>query len=102
MLVGAFYGLALYYINFYGFNAFSPWFMDHRDWMSIVSHCAFGAVLAYAYMRINRRWSAGAIEEVAAVAVQIASPSMPLAIHVRAAEEVQQRRHHSPAPKWDR
>ena len=63
MLVGAFYGLALYYINFYGFNAFSPWFIDHRDWVSVVSHCAFGAVLAYAYMRINRRWSAGTIVE---------------------------------------
>ena len=63
MLVGAFYGLALYYINFYGFNAFSPWFIDHRDWISIVSHCAFGAVLAYAYMRINRRRSAEAMAE---------------------------------------
>jgi hypothetical protein len=57
ILVGGFYGLALYYINFYGFNAFSPWFVDQRDWVSIASHCAFGAVLAYAYTAINRRGS---------------------------------------------
>ena len=36
ILLGGFYGLALYYINFYGFNAFSPWFVDQRDWLSIV------------------------------------------------------------------
>ena len=56
ILLGGFYGLALYYINFYGFNAFSPWFVDQRDWLSIVSHCVFGAVLAYAYTAIKRRW----------------------------------------------
>ena len=55
ILVGGFYGLALYYINFYGFNAFSPWFVDHRDWLSIVAHCVFGAVLAYAYTALNSR-----------------------------------------------
>ncbi len=53
ILLGGLYGLALYYINFYGFNAFSPWFVDQRDWLNIVSHCVFGAVLAYAYMALN-------------------------------------------------
>ena len=57
ILLGGFYGLALYYINFYGFNAFSPWFVDHRDWLSIVSHFVFGAVLACAYAATNRRGS---------------------------------------------
>lgn len=55
ILLGGLYGLALYYINFYGFNAFSPWFLDQRDWLSIVAHCAFGAALAYAYVTINTR-----------------------------------------------
>ena len=55
ILLGGLYGLALYYINFYGFNAFSPWFVDHRDWLNIVSHCVFGAVLAYAYTALNTR-----------------------------------------------
>ena len=53
VLFGGFYGLALYYINFYGFNAFSPWFADERDWLSIASHLVFGVVLAYAYATIS-------------------------------------------------
>jgi hypothetical protein len=57
-LLGGLYGLALYYINFYGFNAFSPWFAEQRDWLSIVSHFVFGAVLAYAYTALNTRQSA--------------------------------------------
>ena len=55
ILVGGLYGLALYYINFYGFNIFSPWFAGMRDWVSIASHFAFGAVLACTYNAINRR-----------------------------------------------
>jgi len=55
VLIGGFYGLALYYVNFYGFNAFSPWFAGERDWLNIVSHFVFGAVLAYAYTGLCRR-----------------------------------------------
>jgi hypothetical protein len=55
ILLGGLYGLALYYINFYGFNAFSPWFAEQRDWVSIASHFVFGAVLACAYTAINTR-----------------------------------------------
>jgi len=51
--LGGFYELALYCINFYGFNAFSPWFAEQRDWASIASHFAFGAVLACARTAIN-------------------------------------------------
>ena len=59
ILLGGFYGLALYYINFYGFNAFSPWFAEQRDWVSIASHFVFGAVLSYAYTAINTRQFTG-------------------------------------------
>jgi hypothetical protein len=55
LLLGGFYGLALYYINFYGFNAFSPWFAEQRDWVSVGSHFVFGAVLAYSYTALNTR-----------------------------------------------
>jgi len=55
VLIGGFYGLALYYINFYGFNAFSPWFANERDWLSIACHFMFGAVLAYVYTTISAR-----------------------------------------------
>jgi hypothetical protein len=58
ILVGGLYGLALYYINFYGFNIFSPWFAGMRDWVSIASHFVFGAVLACAYTAINARKAA--------------------------------------------
>ena len=57
ILIGGLFGLALYYVNFYGFNIFSPWFAGMRDWVSIASHFAFGAVLACAYNAINRRES---------------------------------------------
>jgi hypothetical protein len=55
IVLGALYGLALYYVNFYGFEAFSPWFESERSWVSIASHAVFGAVLAYAYVAINKR-----------------------------------------------
>ena len=54
IVIGGLYGLALYYINFYGFSAFSPWFGDTRDWVNIASHFVFGAVLACAYAAMNR------------------------------------------------
>ena len=57
VLIGGLYGLALYYINFYGFTSFSPWFVDQRDWLGIISHGAFGAVLACTYAAINRNAS---------------------------------------------
>jgi|GEM_PF-695021 len=59
LLLGGFYGLALYYINFYGFNAFSPWFAAQRDWVSVGSHFVFGAVLAYTYTALNTRKATG-------------------------------------------
>jgi hypothetical protein len=55
VVLGGLYGLALYYVNFYGFEAFSPWFESERGWLSIASHAVFGAVLAYAYVAINKR-----------------------------------------------
>jgi hypothetical protein len=56
IVIGGFYGLALYYINFYGFSAFSPWFTEERDTVSMVSHFAFGAVVAWVYKSIHRNW----------------------------------------------
>ena len=62
IVIGGFYGLALYYINFYGFSAFSPWFMEERDPVSMVSHFVFGAVVAWAYKAIHRNWDAAESE----------------------------------------
>ena len=62
ILLGGFYGLALYYVNFYGLNAFSPWFAQQRDWVNLASHFAFGAALACAYTAINTRRVIGRID----------------------------------------
>lgn len=50
-LLGAAYGLILYVVNFYGFTLLFPWFVQARDWSSIVTHVIFGGVLGalYAY-----------------------------------------------------
>ncbi len=52
MLVGGIFGLALYYINFYGFTAIFPWFEMARNWVSIFSHIMFGLVAVYAFKKI--------------------------------------------------
>lgn len=45
--LGALFGLAVYFVNFYGFTAIFPWFEMARNWITIVSHLVFGAVLAW-------------------------------------------------------
>lgn len=55
VIAGAVYGLALYYINFYGFTRWFPWFADARDWISIVNHIVQSALMAYLYKAIERR-----------------------------------------------
>jgi len=56
-LVGAAYGLALYYINFYGFTRWFPWFADARDWISIFTHLVQSGLMAYLYKVLDRRES---------------------------------------------
>ena len=45
--LGALFGLAVYVVNFYGFTALFPWFEMARNWITIVSHAVFGAVLGW-------------------------------------------------------
>lgn len=47
--VGALFGLIIYLINFYGFTAVFDWFAMARNWVSLISHIAFGAVAAWYY-----------------------------------------------------
>jgi hypothetical protein len=49
VVVGALYGLALYFINFYGFTRLFPWFADARDWVSILSHIVQSGLMAGLY-----------------------------------------------------
>lgn len=52
--LGAAFGLLIYLVNFYGFTGVFPWFAMARNTISIVSHVAFGAVLALAYKGLAR------------------------------------------------
>ncbi|WP_411286526.1 hypothetical protein [Phenylobacterium sp.] len=54
VVAGAVFGLLIYLVNFYGMTAFFPWFAMARNAISIVSHVAFGAVLALSYKLIAR------------------------------------------------
>ncbi len=54
LLVGAVFGLGLYFVNFYGFTAVFPWFAMARNWVSIFSHIVFGVVAAWVYLRLAR------------------------------------------------
>lgn len=54
VIVGGVFGLALYFINFYGFTALFPWFEMARNMVSIVGHVVYGLVLGFAYNRLVR------------------------------------------------
>lgn len=53
--IGLLFGIALYYINFYGFTALFPWFADARGWISWVSHAVFGLLLGVVYRSMDKR-----------------------------------------------
>lgn len=46
LLIGAFYGLAIYVVNLYGFTVLFPWFAAARNWPTLLAHLVFGASLA--------------------------------------------------------
>ncbi|MGD9967557.1 MAG: hypothetical protein AB7Q23_10515 [Hyphomonadaceae bacterium] len=54
LLAGAVFGLAIYFINFYGFTALFPWFADARGLGSIAGHVLYGLVLAFSYKKLAR------------------------------------------------
>jgi hypothetical protein len=49
LVTGAFFGLAIYLVNFHLFTAVFPWFAMVRNGISIFSHVMFGAVLGAVY-----------------------------------------------------
>jgi uncharacterized membrane protein YagU involved in acid resistance len=52
---GAVFGLAIYFVNFYGFTAVFPWFAEERGWIAIFSHLMYGLVLGLVYKPIEKR-----------------------------------------------
>lgn len=47
--IGALAGLVLYFLNFYVFTAAFPWFAMARNWVTVVTHVAFGLIAAWSY-----------------------------------------------------
>ncbi len=54
ILIGAIFGLLLYFINFYGFTAVFPWFAKAQNAVTIFSHIVFGAAAAWIYKAIAK------------------------------------------------
>jgi hypothetical protein len=56
LLVGAAFGLiAVYAVNFYLIAPMAfPWFVEARNWISVLAHVIFGVVLAGAYVAMRR------------------------------------------------
>lgn len=56
VLAGAVFGLvAVYLVNFYGVAPMLfPWFAEARNWISLLAHVLFGAVLGGAYAGLRR------------------------------------------------
>lgn len=52
---GALFGLALYFVNYYGFTFFFPWFAFSRGWVTVFSHVVFGALAAAVYVELAAR-----------------------------------------------
>ncbi len=52
ILIGAVFGLAIYFINFYGFTALFPWFAMARNWVSIFTHIMFGIIAAISFKKM--------------------------------------------------
>ncbi|MEW6612578.1 MAG: hypothetical protein ACOY5C_11635 [Pseudomonadota bacterium] len=55
LLLGALFGLALYFVNYYGFTALFPWFVLLRSWIVLADHVLFGLTAAWAYKLLARR-----------------------------------------------
>lgn len=53
VLIGAVFGLAVYLINFYMFTDWFPWFMQARNWITVLSHILFGSAAGWVYMKLR-------------------------------------------------
>lgn len=52
IILGAVFGLILYFVNFYGFTGIFPWFAMARNWVTIFSHLMFGVIAVYSFKKI--------------------------------------------------
>lgn len=62
LAIGAAFGLGLYLVNFYGFTLLFEWFSMARNWVTVLSHIAFGVVAAWFYCSGQTVKSSSAVE----------------------------------------
>lgn len=55
VVAGGLYGLGIFTMNMYGFVIIFPWFVETRDWITIVAHIVFGVSAAGMYKVLSRR-----------------------------------------------
>ena len=55
LLAGAVFGIALYFVNLYGFTVIFPWFTQARSWITLVAHVAFGVTVILVYRCLDIR-----------------------------------------------
>jgi hypothetical protein len=55
LLIGALFGLAIYFVNMYGFTLLFPWFATTRDPITATAHAVFGISLAATCHAVSRR-----------------------------------------------
>ena len=54
LIVGAIFGLLVYFVDFYVMTAIFPWFAMARGGISIFAHAMFGLVLGWTYHAVAR------------------------------------------------
>lgn len=59
-IIGALFGMALYFVNFYGFVSLFPWVAEMRSGAYFFEHFVFGMAAAMVYWKLARR-SAGSV-----------------------------------------
>lgn len=55
LLAGAFFGIALYLVNLYGFTLIFPWFAQARSWIALIAHAVFGVTVISVYRCLDIR-----------------------------------------------
>ncbi len=56
-IIGGLFGIALYFINFYGLVRLFPWVAEMRSGAYLVEHLVFGMAAATVYWKLARRGS---------------------------------------------
>ncbi len=54
-MMGAIFGLVVYFVAFYGMTAVFPWFAMARGWIGIFAHLVYGSVLGLVYATLVQK-----------------------------------------------